>query len=1218
MATTNRQTSIFGVEDWKKLYQTYSTADFQSYDFETLRKLFVDYLRSNYPETFNDYTEASEYIALLDLMAFMGQALSFRSDLNARENFIDTAERRDSVVKLASLVNYTPKRNISATGFLKITSVTTTENVFDYQNINLAGITINWNDVTNANWYEQFLTIINAALVTSQMFGRSGGTATIEGIVTDEYGINLTPGFLPVASYETTVDGENMTFEAVSASVSSSTQVYEPAPRPDQPFNILYRNDFQGYGSINTGFFFYFKQGILTSQNFTLTERINNWQQEINIEGINEEDLWLYQLDTQGGIGTQWTEVQSVYTNRDFQDNTSSRTYFSVSSRTNDQVSLNFGDGVFAEAPVGTFRVYVRQSNGLTYVINPEEMNNVQISLAYISREGKPETITFTASLQENVSNSQARESLEDIKARAPSRFYSQDRMVNGEDYDNFPYTQYNSIIKSKAIARSIIGTARNLDLIDPTGKFSSVNLWADDGALYQEFNVPAFNFVYSTVGDISNILLNAVQPLVKSRPMLQYYYERTRQGTDPNLTRKGLNNVYWHQVTAATNQCTGYFVNSEGSVLSVGPRSGSSTANRRYIAAGALVKFLAPAGKIFDLNNRLVSNIGRTPQPGDKTLLWAPVLEIVGDGTGNDGTGTLGNGAGAVTLGGFIPGNGAVNNSAAANQIIPVFVNTFGSDLLTVMIDFILTYRDFGIAFDNTNQIWKPVYPTDSDFDSTWLIKFTTNGTTYTVNSRSLTYVFASVDQVRFFYDEFGKIFDVKTGRVVNDFIKVLGTNRSPVDPMTSLLADVYLDIVGQKVEPDGFVNDFNVEVSFTDTDADSAADNPDVFETIVGNTVVQSSARVFLERVLDLDNLERYIVIDGADINTSYPTKPMIELEIETYTVGQLFYAYQDRQLSTVTSNVVVSLTRRQNVTTVVMNQSHELATGDFLLIDIVSDTEFSAASGTTVTVIDAVTFSYSNPGSNQLLLAPIMANITQPAGFWRLDREPNGNKYLRRNTDYIVRTGRYGLYFQYRHNSPDTRRINPGVSNIIDLYLVTNAYYTEYQNWIQDTTGSVGEPNKPTTGELRQDYQGLENFKMITDNVILDSVTFKPLFGNKAMPNLQATFKVIKNVSVTVSDQEVKSSVVAALNEYFNIDNWDFGQTFYFSELSAYLHRNLGDIISSVVIVPVNSSLGFGNLYEIQSGPTEIFVNAATVNDVEIVAALTATNLRIQTQT
>jgi hypothetical protein len=48
------------------------------------------------------------------------------------------------------------------------------------------------------------------------------------------------------------------------------------------------------------------------------------------------------------------------------------------------------------------------------------------------------------------VSNALARETLDEIKQRAPARYYTQNRMVNGEDYNNFPFTQYNSISKAK------------------------------------------------------------------------------------------------------------------------------------------------------------------------------------------------------------------------------------------------------------------------------------------------------------------------------------------------------------------------------------------------------------------------------------------------------------------------------------------------------------------------------------------------------------------------------------------------------------------------------------------------------------------------------------------------------------------------------------------------------------------------------------------------
>ena len=160
MATTTRQTNLLVQEDWTKIYQTFREADFQSFDFETIRKSMIEYLRTYYPEDFNDFTESSEYVALIDLIAFLGQSLAFRTDLNARENFLDTAERRDSILKLARLVSYNPKRNIPASGFLKFESIQTSETVFDGLGNNLSNTLVTWNDNTNENWLEQFTAIL--------------------------------------------------------------------------------------------------------------------------------------------------------------------------------------------------------------------------------------------------------------------------------------------------------------------------------------------------------------------------------------------------------------------------------------------------------------------------------------------------------------------------------------------------------------------------------------------------------------------------------------------------------------------------------------------------------------------------------------------------------------------------------------------------------------------------------------------------------------------------------------------------------------------------------------------------------------------------------------------------------------------------------------------------------------------------------------------------
>jgi hypothetical protein len=210
------------------------------------------------------------------------------------------------------------------------------------------------------------------------------------------------------------------------------------------------------------------------------------------------------------------------------------------------------------------------------------------------------------------------------------------------------------------------------------------------------------------------------------------------------------------------------------------------------------------------------------------------------------------------------------------------------------------------------------------------------------------------------------------------------------------------------------------------------------------------------------------------------------------------------------------------------------------------------------------------------------------------------------------YNVATGRNAMSFQYRHNSGETTRIDPSTTNIIDLYLITQAYYTAYTNWLNDTTGQVVEPLPPTINELQQAYGELNSYKMISDSVVLNSVSFKPLFGSKAAPNLQGTIKVIKSPATTASDSQIRSAVLAAMNTYFSIDNWDFGETLFFSELTAYLHVQLGSLISSVVLVPANPAARFGALYEIRSAPNEVFVNGAGIQDITVISALTAANM------
>jgi hypothetical protein len=210
----------------------------------------------------------------------------------------------------------------------------------------------------------------------------------------------------------------------------------------------------------------------------------------------------------------------------------------------------------------------------------------------------------------------------------------------------------------------------------------------------------------------------------------------------------------------------------------------------------------------------------------------------------------------------------------------------------------------------------------------------------------------------------------------------------------------------------------------------------------------------------------------------------------------------------------------------------------------------------------------------------------------------------------TDYLARRGRSSLSFQYKHNAGQETRIDPSVSNIVDVYLLERTYDNLFRIWLQD--GGV-RPTESTSDQLRINYSGVLNpLKSLSDQIVYHPVKYRILFGTNADEELQATFKVVKNSKTNVTDAVIKTRVIQAINEFFALDNWDFGDSFYFTELAAYIHNELAPDLLTAVIVPNQSGQSFGSLFQINSAADEIFISGATVDDVAIISALGANQL------
>lgn len=1119
MASETRQNTLLATSVWQKIYRTFSQTDFKSYDFDTIRRTLIEYLQVNYAESFNDFIDSSEFIALVDLIAYVGQSISYRVDLNARENFIDLAERKESVLRLARLISYQPKRNVPSSGFLKIDSVSTTESVFDANGQNLANTPIVWNDVTNANWQEQFSAVMNAALPKEQFIGKPIASDTIAGIATQMYRFNSSNLSEPIYNFSKNINGVNMPFEIVPCSFLNESYIYEEAPIPGNSLSFIYKNDTRGFGSANTGYFLHFRQGSIASQDFSITNTAPNTVVAIDQNNINNSDVWLFKLDQNNVIESKWTKVPAIIGNNVIYNslNNNNQNQFAVVTRSNDQISLVFSDGVYGNLPKGNFRCVFRQSNNLTYQIQKSSLSNISIDIEYVSRSGQVNTITIGASLQSTVTNASATQTANEIKTLAPQSYYTNNRMITPEDYQITPLVENPSIAKVKSQVRSSSGISRFLDVIDPTGVYSQTDIFADDGMLYRTETADTFDFQFINTNDIQQMINTTLSSVLKSSAMRQFYYR--------NFPRLSVADITWNRSTQTTNSCTGYFLDANSNPISVGSQS---TSNLKYVIPNALIKFTAPSGYHFMDNGTLMT--GSADHPGAKNYIWSKIVTVEADGS-NAGLGNLGDGTGPIQL------NDSVPTTSVLNKIIPQFVTSIDSTLSASIIDNVNNYRNFGLSYNYLTSTWLVISEdnlntgsfslqnqgstANTQADASWLVRFETNGVSYTVYYRNTKYIFQSYNRNKFYFDESVKIFDPETGKTIKDKIKILKTNTGP--DLTSILQfdydwQVYRNVLGI----DGYVDSRKLQVGFFDTDDDGVVDDPDLFTNIIGETQNQNYKYVFFVETT-VNGIDEVNPVLNSEFVVSQKQEDIISLS--SYVNGQKFYFY--------------------------------------------SNNTFKQYDSTTNGLIDL--------------------------------------------TGYTAYVGRDSLYYRYNHGAPRTRRIDPAISNLIDTYVITKTYDNDLRTWLKKGQ-TYAKPLPPTINSLSDAYSSsLDELKSISDEIIFNSGVYKLVFGPGADSELQATFKVVKNPNTNISDNQLKSSVIESINNYFRLGFWDFGDTFYFSELAAYLHNSLSPDVLSVVIVPALASSGFGSLFQINSADNEILISSATVDNVEIITSITAEKLK-----
>lgn len=84
-------------------------------DFADFKATLIEYAKSYFPTTYNDFSTASPGTMFLEMAAYVGDVLSFYLDNQLQETFLQYAKQKDNLFTLAYMLGYRPKVTSAAT-----------------------------------------------------------------------------------------------------------------------------------------------------------------------------------------------------------------------------------------------------------------------------------------------------------------------------------------------------------------------------------------------------------------------------------------------------------------------------------------------------------------------------------------------------------------------------------------------------------------------------------------------------------------------------------------------------------------------------------------------------------------------------------------------------------------------------------------------------------------------------------------------------------------------------------------------------------------------------------------------------------------------------------------------------------------------------------------------------------------------------------------------
>ena len=403
-------------------------------DFNDLKKSLINYAKSYFPNTYNDFNETSPGMMLMEMSAYVGDSLNFYIDQQYKEMLLDTAEEKRNVINLAKILGYKNKAIVPAFTKLKFTQEVNAvggecnrKPDFDEAMIFDKGVSVQ--SSTNSNVFFETLDILDFTISGSSDIEAVPFTVDDNGL-TNTYQITreilAVSGRTKKSSFNISSPQEFLKLTLPDKKVNSILSVIDSSGNnwyevdylaQDKIFNEIRRSD--PYGDSNVPAQYDLEQSSTTNKRFIVEVDEDNNTHLIFGNGLVK--------------GTNGNYVENVF--NDNQD-VNSIIQGGLQSSLDPAGSVTLKS--LGEAPTNTtLTITYRTGGGLDSNVPSNDLE--QIITKKLLNSPTNESTALNSLLVTNVNPDRGgndSESIEEIKEKAKANFTTQNRCVTKEDYE--------------------------------------------------------------------------------------------------------------------------------------------------------------------------------------------------------------------------------------------------------------------------------------------------------------------------------------------------------------------------------------------------------------------------------------------------------------------------------------------------------------------------------------------------------------------------------------------------------------------------------------------------------------------------------------------------------------------------------------------------------------------------------------------------------------